>query len=34
MLHPDPGLRITAEEILSSEWVLGITVCEIGEKGL
>jgi hypothetical protein len=34
MLHPDPDLRITAEEIFRSEWVLGITVCEIGGKGL
>ncbi|KAJ5201457.1 kinase-like domain-containing protein, partial [Penicillium cinerascens] len=34
MLHPDPGLRITAEEILRSEWALSTSVCEIGEKGL
>ncbi|KAJ5675414.1 kinase-like domain-containing protein [Penicillium macrosclerotiorum] len=34
MLHPDPGLRITAEEILQSEWALGVAICEVGERGL
>jgi hypothetical protein len=32
MLHPDPVLRITIEEILSSEWVLGILV-KLGRRG-
>ncbi|KAJ6104096.1 kinase-like domain-containing protein [Penicillium sp. IBT 18751x] len=34
MLHPDPNLRITAEEVLRSEWVFGTAVCEVGEMGL
>lgn len=34
MLHPDPSLRITAEEVLRSEWVLGTAVCEVGDLGL
>ncbi|KAJ5611202.1 kinase-like domain-containing protein [Penicillium lagena] len=34
MLHPDLESRITAAEILGSEWALGVAVCEVGEKGL
>ncbi|KAJ5463431.1 kinase-like domain-containing protein, partial [Penicillium sp. IBT 31633x] len=34
MLHPDSGLRITASEVLRSEWALTIMVCEAGERGL
>ncbi|KAJ5128322.1 kinase-like domain-containing protein, partial [Penicillium atrosanguineum] len=34
MLHPDPSLRITAEEVLRSEWVLGTAICEVGDMGL
>ncbi|KAJ5747743.1 kinase-like domain-containing protein [Penicillium nucicola] len=34
MLHPVAGSRITAAEILRSEWALGVAVCEVGEKGL
>ncbi|CRL23344.1 Tyrosine-protein kinase, catalytic domain [Penicillium camemberti] len=33
MLHPDLWPRITAEEVLRSEWALGVAVCEIGEMG-
>ncbi|KAJ5623370.1 kinase-like domain-containing protein [Penicillium lividum] len=33
MLHPDWGSRITAAEVLMSEWALGVAVCEIGETG-
>ncbi|KAG0153342.1 hypothetical protein PDIDSM_5195 [Penicillium digitatum] len=34
MLHPDVGSRITAAEVLRSEWALGVAVCEAGEMGL
>ncbi|KAJ6094920.1 kinase-like domain-containing protein [Penicillium canescens] len=34
MLHPDSGSRITAAEVLRSEWALGVAVCEVGERGL
>jgi hypothetical protein len=34
MLHPEPGSRITAAEVLKSEWALGVAVCEVGEMGL
>ncbi|KAJ5513254.1 kinase-like domain-containing protein [Penicillium fimorum] len=34
MLHPDMEARITAEEVLRSEWALEVPACEIGEKGL
>jgi hypothetical protein len=34
MLHPDLGSRITAAEVLRSEWALGVAVCEVGEMGL
>ncbi|KAE8367483.1 kinase-like domain-containing protein [Aspergillus caelatus] len=34
MLHPDSELRITASEVLRSEWALGVAVCEVGVRGL
>ncbi|KAJ5455010.1 kinase-like domain-containing protein [Penicillium desertorum] len=33
MLHPDAESRITAAEILRSEWALGVAVCEVGQIG-
>ncbi|KAJ6114542.1 kinase-like domain-containing protein [Penicillium sp. IBT 16267x] len=33
MLHPDSESRITAAEVLRSEWALGVAVCEAGETG-
>lgn len=33
MLHPDSESRITAAEVLRSEWALGVAVCEVGETG-
>ncbi|KAJ5497820.1 kinase-like domain-containing protein [Penicillium expansum] len=34
MLHPDSGSRITAAEVLGSEWALGVAVCVAGDMGL
>lgn len=33
ILDPSPTRRVTAKQILNSEWVRGITVCEAGERG-
>jgi serine/threonine protein kinase len=34
MLHPDMEARITAAEVLRSEWALESATCEVGEMGL
>lgn len=34
MLHPDPRRRITTMDMLRSEWMNSVSVCEAGEKGL
>ncbi|KAI9924075.1 hypothetical protein ASPWEDRAFT_170389 [Aspergillus wentii DTO 134E9] len=34
MLHPVPHRRITASNVLRSEWVHGVVVCDAGELGL
>ncbi|KAK1143637.1 hypothetical protein N8T08_006247 [Aspergillus melleus] len=34
MLHPDPSRRIRAAEVLRSEWLHNVRVCEAGEMGL
>ncbi|KAE8353889.1 kinase-like domain-containing protein [Aspergillus coremiiformis] len=33
MLHPDPTRRIRASEVLRSEWVYDVRVCDAGEMG-
>lgn len=33
ILDPVPGRRITAKQILNSEWVRSIVLCEAGERG-
>ncbi|KAJ5092042.1 hypothetical protein NUU61_006912 [Penicillium alfredii] len=33
MLHPNPQKRITAADMLCSEWIKSVVVCEAGEKG-
>ncbi|KAF9886066.1 hypothetical protein FE257_012126 [Aspergillus nanangensis] len=34
MLHPDPGRRIQASDVLRSEWLYELLVCNAGEMGL
>ncbi|EGD92725.1 HAL protein kinase [Trichophyton tonsurans CBS 112818] len=33
ILDPNPGRRITASQVLKSEWVRGIKLCKAGEEG-
>ncbi|KAF5865475.1 hypothetical protein ETB97_003733 [Aspergillus alliaceus] len=33
MLHPDPVRRIRASEVLRSEWIYGVRVCDAGKMG-
>ncbi|KAJ5204258.1 uncharacterized protein N7498_005137 [Penicillium cinerascens] len=33
MLHPNPRRRITTRNMLRSEWMSGVSVCEAGDKG-
>lgn len=33
VLDPNPTRRLTAQEILKSEWVKDIKVCKAGEEG-
>ncbi|KAJ5166718.1 uncharacterized protein N7482_005499 [Penicillium canariense] len=33
MLHPNPRKRINTKDILRSEWMHSVSVCEAGEKG-
>lgn len=34
MLNPNPRRRITSKNMLRSEWMHGVSVCDAGEKGL
>ncbi|KAH8432644.1 uncharacterized protein LDX57_010271 [Aspergillus melleus] len=34
MLHPDPSRRIRAADVLRSEWLHNVRICEAGEMGL
>ncbi|KAJ6145526.1 hypothetical protein N7470_009421 [Penicillium chermesinum] len=34
MLHPVPRKRLTAKQMLRTEWMTGVFVCEAGETGL
>ncbi|EPY50238.1 HAL protein kinase Hal4 [Schizosaccharomyces cryophilus OY26] len=34
ILHPNPGYRLTAKQIMKSEWVRSIKLCEYGAAGL
>ncbi|EPX73271.1 HAL protein kinase Hal4 [Schizosaccharomyces octosporus yFS286] len=34
ILHPNPGYRLTAKQIMKSEWVRSIKLCEYGGAGL
>ncbi|CAB10142.1 Serine/threonine-protein kinase hal4 [Schizosaccharomyces pombe] len=34
ILHPNPTYRLTAKQIMKSEWVRSITLCEAGNAGL
>lgn len=33
MLHPDAHSRITTMELLQSEWIKSVVVCEAGANG-
>jgi hypothetical protein len=33
MLHPNPKKRITSKDMLKSEWMDSVSICEAGDAG-